>query len=59
MTKRIRITVDATREVHPKFSPDNVCAEFAALLKTYKLSTVVGDRYAGEWPRERFRARRR
>ena len=47
--------VDATREVRPKFSPDNVCAEFATLLKSYKLSTIVGDRYAGEWPRERFR----
>ena len=29
--------------------------EFAALLKSYRVSTVVGDRYGGEWPRERFR----
>jgi hypothetical protein len=24
------------------------------LLKSYGISSVVGDRYAGEWPRERF-----
>ena len=29
-------------------------SEFAALLRTYKITTVQGDRYAGEWPRERF-----
>ena len=23
-------------------------------LKSYRVSTVIGDRYAGEWPRERF-----
>jgi hypothetical protein len=26
-----------------------------ALLKSYKISRVTGDRYGGEWPRERFR----
>ena len=33
-----------------------MCEDFAALLSTYGLSSVVGDRYAGEWPRERFEA---
>ena len=28
--------------------------EFAALLKTYRVSQVSGDRYAGEWCREPF-----
>jgi hypothetical protein len=32
-----------------------VVREFAALLKTYRITEVQGDRYAGEWPRERFR----
>jgi hypothetical protein len=32
-----------------------VVAEFAALLKTYRVERVNGDRYAGEWPREVFR----
>ena len=29
--------------------------EFSELLKQYHVNTVRGDRYAGEWPRERFR----
>ena len=31
-----------------------VVEEFAALLKSYGISRVTGDAYAGEWPRERF-----
>jgi hypothetical protein len=50
------VVIDATREVRPPFSPDDVCGEFAGLLKTYRVLTVVGDRYSGEWCRERFRA---
>jgi hypothetical protein len=46
--------LDAVREVKPPFSPDAVVAEFAAFLKSYGLTTVTGDRYGGEWPRERF-----
>ena len=48
--------LDAVREIRPPFSPQNVVAEFAALLKAYRVHEVVGDRYAGEWPREQFRA---
>lgn len=29
--------------------------DFAAVLKTYGVTKVQGDRYAGEWPRERLR----
>jgi hypothetical protein len=32
-----------------------VVAEFAALLNSFNVTKVVGDRYAGEWPREQFR----
>jgi len=39
----------------PPFSPEDVVLEFSALLKSYRISKVTGDRYAGEWPRERFR----
>jgi hypothetical protein len=46
--------LDAVREVKPPFSPDAVVAEFAAVLKSYGLTSVTGDRYGGEWPRERF-----
>jgi hypothetical protein len=47
--------VDAIREIRPPFSPESVVVEFVALLKRYRVSTVTGDRYAGEWPREQFR----
>jgi hypothetical protein len=46
--------LDATREVKPPFSPESVVEEFAALLRSYRISRVYGDAYAGEWPRERF-----
>ena len=29
----------------------------AELLAAYGVTTVLGDRYGGEWPRERFRER--
>ena len=54
-TEQKRQILDVVREVRPPFSPEAVVAEFAALLKAYGLAAVTGDRYAGEWPRERFR----
>jgi hypothetical protein len=48
------LTLDAVRERKPPFSPESVVADFAALLERYRISTIRGDRYAGEWPRERF-----
>lgn len=50
-----RGVVDATRERKPPFSPEGVVSDFAALLKSYGIASVTGDRYAGEWPREQFR----
>jgi hypothetical protein len=47
--------LDAIRERRPPFSPEDVVLEFAELLKTYRIAEVQGDRYAGDWPRERFR----
>jgi hypothetical protein len=47
--------LDCIREVRPPFSPESVVDEFCAVLKQYRLTRVCGDRYAGEWPRERFR----
>ncbi len=54
LEKNIAI-LDCVRVAHPPFSPDGVVADFAATLKSYSVYRVVGDRYAGEWPRERFR----
>jgi hypothetical protein len=53
--ERDRVIIDAIREVKPPFSPEGVVEDFSALLKSYRVLTVTGDRYAGEWPRERFR----
>ena len=50
-----RAILDAVREAKPPFSPEAVVTDFAALLKSYGVKRVTGDRYAGEWPRERFR----
>jgi hypothetical protein len=50
-----RVIVDLVRERRAPFSPDDVVKEFAAALKSYAISRVVGDRYASEWPRERFK----
>jgi hypothetical protein len=47
--------LELIREVRPPFSPEQVVEEFAAIAKKYRITKVVGDRYAGEWPRERFR----
>ena len=46
--------LDLVAERRAPFSPDSVVTEFAAALKAYRVGTVSGDRYAGEWPREAF-----
>ena len=42
------VIIDCLRWFKPPFSPEIVVKEFAATLKTYNISTIVGDRYAGE-----------
>jgi hypothetical protein len=53
-TTKKKIVLDLIREVKPPFSPDAVVSDFAKTLREYRITTVRGDRYAGEWPRERF-----
>jgi hypothetical protein len=48
------VVIDALREVRAPFSPQAVVGEFAQLLKSYRVTKVVGDHYAGEWPGEQF-----
>jgi len=48
--------LDCVRVRKPPFSPDAVAKEFAETLRSYGLRRVKGDRYGGEWPRERFSA---
>lgn len=50
-----RIELDALREWPAPFEPDECVKEAAVLCKTYQIHQVQGDRYGGEWPRERFR----
>jgi hypothetical protein len=49
-----RVVLDALRERRAPFSPEDVVREFADMLRRYGCLTVTGDRYGGEWPRERF-----
>jgi hypothetical protein len=49
------LQLSLVREVRPPFSPAAVVEDFADTLKSYGISKVVGDRYAGEFPRELFR----
>jgi hypothetical protein len=50
-----RVIVDAIREVRPPFSPSAVVDDFAVLLRSYRVSKVVGDHYGGEFVKEPFR----
>jgi hypothetical protein len=50
------VVVDCLREVRPPFSPDDTCAQFAALMKSYRVTRATGDKYGGLWPTERFAA---
>jgi hypothetical protein len=47
--------LDCIRERRPPFSPENVVAEFADVLKGYKIMSITGDRWGGEWVAEAFR----
>ncbi len=44
------------REWRPRFSPDAVVAEAAAVLKSYRCNEVFADRYGGDWVASAFRA---
>jgi len=46
--------LDVVRERRPPFSPEDVTKEFADVLRSYGATTVIGDRYAGDYPAERF-----
>jgi hypothetical protein len=49
--------LDCIREVRPPFSPESVVDEYCAVLTSYRVHKICGDRYAGEWAREPFRKR--
>jgi hypothetical protein len=49
-----RAILDGFWERRPPFSPDAVVEEFAGILRSYRVATISGDRYAGAWVAERF-----
>jgi hypothetical protein len=46
--------LDVVREIRPPFSPENVVVTFCKILSDYRVTSVTGDRYSGEWVREQF-----
>jgi hypothetical protein len=48
-----RVVIDRTELRKPQ-DPATVVEEFTMILKSFGLSRVTGDRYAGEWPRSAF-----
>jgi hypothetical protein len=53
-TKSNVAIVDAVRCVKPPFSPEQVVIEFCTLLKSYRITRVIGDAYSGGFIRELF-----
>jgi hypothetical protein len=53
-SEKDRVILDLAIEVKPPFSPESVTKQFSAVLKSYRVTRVTGDRYAGLWPTERF-----
>jgi hypothetical protein len=47
--------IDCVREIRPPFSPEMATAELCSVLRSYKCSTVFGDKFGGLWPAEQFR----
>ena len=48
------VVVDLVRERRPPFMPSQVIDELVPLLKSYRISKVVGDKWAGGFPPEAF-----
>jgi len=53
--KNGKVILDLLRECRPPFQPEKVVAEFAGVMRAYKISTVEADKYAGEWVSDSFR----
>ncbi len=49
-----RLVLDVLRGIKPPFDPSAVVKEYCDLLKSYRIYSVTGDRYAGAWVSEQF-----
>jgi hypothetical protein len=47
--------IDLVRAWKPPFDPSEVAKECAEVLKPYRIKTITGDNYGGEWPKEQFK----
>lgn len=46
--------IDCVRAWKPPFNPSTVTKECTEALKPYRVKTVTGDNYGGEWPVAEF-----
>jgi hypothetical protein len=46
--------LDCIREIQPPFSPEVATEEFSEILKSYGITAVIGDKFAGGWVSEQF-----
>lgn len=49
------LVVDQGPRTGQTFSPEAAVKKFVTILKLYRCAEVTGDKYAAEWPREKFR----
>jgi Terminase large subunit, ATPase domain len=49
-----RVILDAVRATRPPFDPAELVKEYCEFLKAYHVLTIIGDAYAGEWPKAEF-----
>jgi hypothetical protein len=49
-----KVILDAICATKPPFSPTDTAKEHADFLKSYGITGIRGDAYAGEWPRAQF-----
>lgn len=52
-----KVVIDAVRAFKPPFSPENVVTEFCKLFESYRVRSVVGDRWGGDFVQEQFKKR--
>jgi len=50
-----KLIIDQLRAWKPPLNPDVVTKEISDIIKQYRLSSIVSDRYAGEWVSSSFR----
>ncbi len=49
-----RVVLDLLLEARPPFSPEETVEEFVAALKPYRVRSVIGDKFGGDWVAEVF-----